>query len=208
MPSKSLLIAIAAFAVTATGAQAFVGSNYLNQTNLSIEQVEAFNQARELRKAGEVEKARDLLVEAGVDEDVISELRKAAHAAHAAIHEAVEAGDFEAFKKAAEGTPLYDIINSEADFALFKQAHDLKSEGKFAESKAILDELGVVPPKMGEGRGHARHHEFLAELTFEQREALRVAKQANDEDTVKAILKEAGIDEDRIEQKMEKRNWR
>lgn len=208
MPSKSLLIAIAAFAVTATGAQAFVGSNYLNQTNLSIEQVEAFNQARELRKAGEVEKARDLLVEAGVDEDVISELRKAAHAAHAAIHEAVEAGDFEAFKKAAEGTPLYDIINSEADFALFKQAHDLKSEGKFAESKAILDELGVVPPKMGEGRGHVRHHEFLAELTFEQREALRVAKQANDEDTVKAILKEAGIDEDRIEQKMEKRNWR
>lgn len=208
MPSKSLLIAIAAFAVTATGAQAFVGSNYLNQTNLSIEQVEAFNQARELRKAGEVEKARDLLVEAGVDEDVISELRKAAHAAHAAIHEAVEAGDFEAFKKAAEGTPLYDIINSEADFALFKQAHDLKSEGKFAESKAILDELGVVPPKMGEGRGHVRHHEFLAELTFEQIEALRVAKQANDEDTVKAILKEAGIDEAKIEQKMEKRNWR
>src|SRR3989344_3415276 len=152
MPSKSLLIAIAAFAVTATGAQAYVGTHYSQQLGLSSVQVQAFHQARDLRRKGEVEKARDVLVKAGVDEETMSSLR---HASHEAIREAVEDNDFAAFQAAVEGTPLYDLVNTEADFALFRQAPELKEEGKFIEAKLILDDLGLqAKPGMRHGHGH------------------------------------------------------
>ena len=213
MQSKSLLIAIAAFAVTATGAQAFVGTNYLNQSGLSTQQVEAFTQARELRRKGEVEKARDLLLEAGVTEETLKSLRKASRESHEAIHNAIKDGDFEVFRKAIEGTPLYDIINTEEDFKQFREAHELRMDGKFDEANEIFDDLGMPTPKMGDGKGMGmgmgrgeRHGDFL-ELTDEQKDALRVARQANDEETVKEILKEAGLSDDKIERVIEKRNW-
>lgn len=204
MQSKSLLIAIAAFAVTATGAQAYVGTHYSQQLGLSTVQVQAFQQARDLRRKGEVEKARDVLVKAGVDEDTMASLR---HASHEAIQEAVEANDFAAFQAAVEGTPLYDLVNTEADFALFRQAHELKEEGKFVEAKLILDDLGLQG-KMGMRHGHGRFHGgAFPGLSAEQRDALRAAKEANDKETVEAILREAGISEERIEKVLTKRSW-
>lgn len=204
MQSKSLLIAIAAFAVTATGAQAYVGAKYLADSGLSTTQVEALKEARDLKKHGEVDKARDLLVEAGITEEVMESLRAAAHASHEAIHKAVEDNNYAAFVEAVAGTPLAESIDSEADFALFVQAHNLKSEGKFTEAKTILTELGVP--------NHASRHEekgrgeFIRDfdLTEEQRDALRAARQANDRETVTAILKEAGIDEGALKEKREK----
>lgn len=203
MQSKSLLIAIAAFAVTATGAQAYVGTHYSQQLGLSTVQVQAFQQARDLRRKGEVEKARDVLVQAGVDENTMASLR---HASHEAIQEAVEANDFAAFQDAVEGTPLYDLVNTEEDFALFRQAHELKEEGKFIEAKLILDDLGLQV-KPGKRFGHGKFHGAFPGLTAEQRDALRAAKEANDKDTVEAILREAGISEERIEKVLTKRNW-
>ena len=196
MNSKSLLIAIAAFAVTATGAQAFVGTNYLVQAGLSQTQVEAFTQARELRLKGKSEEARDLLLEAGLDEDAMDSIRAAARAAHVAVQAAIENEDFAAFRTATEGTPLYDIITTEADFKLFVEAHDLRTEGKYEEAREIFDELGVpARDKKGHhGRGMMMEHgQRLAELSPEQRDALRAARQANDKETVALILNEAGI---------------
>lgn len=207
MQSKSLLIAIAAFAVTATGAQAYVGANYLKQSGLSIEQVEAFNEARELRKKGEVEKARDVLLEAGVNEETVASLRRASHSSHLAIHEAVTTGDFTAFKVAVEGTPLYDIITTEADFELFKQAHNLKSGGRFTEAKEILTNLGVSSRQMHSSHHRVLHNESFLELTNEQRDALRSARQANDQETVNAILEEAGINQLPAKNKMGRHHW-
>ena len=204
MPSKSLLIAIAAFAVTATGAQAYVGTHYSQQLGLSSVQVQAFHQARDLRRKGEVEKARDVLVKAGVDEETMSSLR---HASHEAIREAVEDNDFAAFQAAVEGTPLYDLVNTEADFALFRQAHQLKEEGKFIEAKLILDDLGLqAKPGMRHGHGHLYGGAFPG-LTNEQKDALRAAKEANDKETVEAILREAGISETRIEKVLNRHTW-
>jgi len=204
MQSKSLLIAIAAFAVTATGAQAYVGTHYSQQLGLSTVQVQAVQQARDLRRKGEVEKARDVLVKAGVDEDTIASLR---HASHEAIHEAVATNDFAAFRAAVEGTPLFDLVNSEADFVLFKQAHELKEAGKFVEAKVIMDDLGFQA-KPSKRYGHGRFHGGgFAGLTVEQKDALRVAKQANDKETVEAILREAGISEVKLEKVLTKRNW-
>lgn len=199
MNSKSLLIAIAAFAVTSTGAQAFVGGNYLAQAGLTQTQIEAFTQARELRMKGKSDEARDLLLEAGLDEETLDSIRDAARAAREAVHTAIENNDFAAFRTATEGTPLYDIITTEADFKLFVEAHELRQAGKTEEARDILDELGVPAPHGGMmGRGHGmgmRGDEHFLDLTEEQRDALRAARQANDRETAREILKEAGIDE-------------
>ncbi len=207
MQSKSLLIAIAAFAVTATGAQAFVGINYLNQSGLSIEQMEAFNEARELRRKGDIEKARDVLLEAGVNEETVASLRRASHSSYLAIHEAVIAGDFIAFKAIVEGTPLYDIVTTEADFELFKQAHNLKIEGRFTEAKEIFTDLGVSPRQIHSSHHRISDNEDFLELADEQRDALSVARQANDQETVNAILEEAGMDQLPAKNKMSRNHW-
>lgn len=116
MQSKSFLMAVAAFAVTTTGVHAYGGSKILNKAGISEEQIVAFEEARELRRSGDIEAARDRLIEAGIDEGTL------------------------------------------------KKVH------------------------------HARkHHKFLEDLTDEQRDAFRVAKQANDRATMQAIIDEAGI---------------
>ena len=206
MKSKSLLIAIAAFAVTATGAQAYVGSKQLQRIGLSEEQRSALSEARELQAAGDATKARDVLVAAGLNEFSLMKLRHASHAAHQAIRAAVEANDFEAFKKAVVDTPIADIVTTSEDFAVFVEAHRLKAEGEWLEAKELLAGLGLPTASMKrEGRLHAKvwgqsgknahgHKHFSRlDLTPEQREALLVAKQANDVETVRAIWREAGL---------------
>jgi hypothetical protein len=198
MKSKPFLIAVAAFALTATGVQAFGDAQMLQRAGLSQAQISAFEVAREKREAGDLDGARDVLVEAGVDEDVLQSVHKIAHESRAAMHKALTEQDYEAFKVAVAGTPLAETIDSEADFEKFAEAHALKEAGKWDEAKVILDELGVTPPARGgmmghHGRGMNRGH-MLQDLTNDQREALLVAHQANDKKAVQAILKEAGIE--------------
>ena len=191
MYSKSLLIAIAAFAVTASGAQAFMGVNYAQRAGLSPTQTEAFSQARELRLKGRSDEARDVLLAAGIDEKTLGSLRHAAHSAHTAIHEAVEAGDFAAFKVAVADMPLSDIITTEADFETFSEAYRLRQSGEYSAAAALYTGLGITHHRSG-------RHPYKTindSLTAEQRDALMVAKQNNDRATVKQILEEAGLEE-------------
>lgn len=81
MSSKYLLIAIAAFAVTASGAQAFSGNTYLNRSSLSGSQAQAFTVARELKQKGRIDEARDVLVKAGIDESALDSMRQVARLA-------------------------------------------------------------------------------------------------------------------------------
>jgi hypothetical protein len=198
MKSKPFLIAVAAFALTASGVQAFGNSQMLQRAGLSQAQISAFEVAREKREAGDLDGARDVLVEAGVDEDVLQSVHKIAHESRAAMHKALTEQDYEAFKVAVEGTPLAETIDSEADFKKFVKAHALKEVGKWDEAKTILDELGVTPTARGGMMGHRGHGvkmgHMLQDLTNDQREALLVAHQANDKEAVQAILKEAGIE--------------
>lgn len=194
--SKSLLIAIAAFAVTATGAQAYVGTKALSRAGLSTEQITALEEARTLRIEGEVEKARNVLVEAGIDEEALAAVREAAYAARMAMHQALEDGDYSAFKESIKDTPLADIITTEADFELFAEAHDLKRSGNHAEAKEIFANLGLPERDEHHVRGQGRHHGTdgfgHGSLSEDQRSALQAARQANDPATVRAILDEAG----------------
>ena len=82
--SQSLLFAVAAFALTATSVQAFGNQEFLTRAGLSDEQVIALQEARELRQTGDLTGARDALLEAGIDEDTINELRNAHREYHGA----------------------------------------------------------------------------------------------------------------------------
>ena len=149
MNAKALLIPIAAFAVTVTGASAF-NSEILEKAGLNSEQISAFEEAHELREDGDREGARDILTEAGLDEDTLKSIREAfqeeRETKRSAINEAVEDGDYDAFTKAIEGSPLADIITSEDDFELFKEAHEHR-----AAAREIMEELGF------EGRFNNTH---------------------------------------------------
>lgn len=76
--SKSLLIAIAAFAVTTTGVSAHTGARVLNKAGLNDDQISAIETARELRKEGDLTKARDMLLEAGISENILKKIGQAA----------------------------------------------------------------------------------------------------------------------------------
>ncbi len=156
--AKALLIPLAAFAVTVTGASAF-NSEVLEKAGLSNDEISAFESAHELRSEGDREGARDVLVEAGVDMETMHKVREAMHEYRSehkeAVHEAVENNDYEAFLEAVEGSPIADIVTSEDDFDLFVEAHELRAEGDKEAAKEIMAELGF-PEK--EGRGHKYGH--------------------------------------------------
>lgn len=194
MQSKSLLIAIAAFAVTTTGVHAYSGAKILNRAGLSEQQKSAIETARELREVGDLAAARDVLVDAGIDEQVLGSIRAARSVALSEMRLALEAEDYDAFRDAVVESPLADLITSPEDFEQFREAHALRAEGEWSEAAELFGELGI------EHRGRHAHHthhrnqsHILDALSAEQREALMVAKRANDRETVLAILDEAGV---------------
>ncbi len=63
----------------------------------------------------------------------------------AEVRQAVDSNDYNAFVKAAAGTPLADKITQD-NFDEFVQASTLMEEGKREEAKTILDQLGLRPP--------------------------------------------------------------
>jgi len=190
MQSKSLLIAIAAFAVTTSGVFAYSGNNVLERANLSAEQKTAITRARELKENGDYNAARDSLVNAGIDEEVLQRLHEAKHQVELEMQAALVANDYEAFIASIAQTPLADIITTQADFAQFRAAQELRDDGEYPAAKEIYDELGVQPKPYRHGHG-GKH--LIQELSVEQREAFAAAKQANDKSTMQAVLDEAGV---------------
>ena len=200
MNSKSLLIAIAALALTATGAQAFSGAA-LVRAGLTEEQKSAFEEARELRDEGNITGARDVLVSAGIDETVIEKVREALrnerNTKYKAIEAAIESNDFPAFTAVIKDSPLAELINTPADFASFREAHALKESGDKVAARAILDDLGVPQQKGNKGMHRVKEKigqsSFVEHLSNTQKAAFMVARQANDRDAMDAILDEAGV---------------
>lgn len=156
--AKAFLIPVAAFAVTVTGASAF-NSEVLKEAGLSNSEISAFEEARELRQEGDKDAARDVLAAAGINEETMTQVRKAMRehreAHRDAIEEAVDNNDYEAFQVAVEGSPMAEIVDTEEDFEQFVKVHKLR-----AEAREIMDELGFERPERGEGGqggGHRGH---------------------------------------------------
>jgi uncharacterized protein YgbK (DUF1537 family) len=154
--AKALLIPVAAFAVTVTGASAF-NSEVLERAGLNDTQISAFEEAHELRIEGDREAAREVIVDAGIDQDTLESVREAMkehrQETRTAISEAVEDEDYDAFQEAIEGTPLADLITSEDDFELFVEAHELREAGDKEAAKEIMEDLGF------EGKMHKGGHD-------------------------------------------------
>jgi hypothetical protein len=155
-----IAVPVAAFAVTVTAASAFNSDMLANlDIDLTDDQVSALEEAKEIRETAH-EEAQAVLEDAGLDEEKMHEIREAMHAerdAHReAVHAAIEANDYEAFLEAVDGGPMSEAIESEADFELLVEAHELRAEGDREGAQEIMSELGIERPEGmgGEGRGH------------------------------------------------------
>lgn len=193
--SKSLFVAVAAFAVTASGVHAFGSTELLIKAGLSEDQVIAVQEAQELKATGDMKSARAVLESAGVTKDTMQHIREVAKEAKKAVQAAVEANDYDAFVVAVADSPLADIITNEAEFEQFVEAHELRQSGDRDGAKDILDDLGVDTQKHSKKHGkRGLRAEAQELLNDEQREALQVAHAANDKEAVRAIFAEVGID--------------
>jgi len=133
--SKSLLIAVAALAVTTTGAYAHSG--LLSRLELSEEQRAALQVAHELRQDGDLDAARDILLQAGFDEETLEQMRERTEAQHERMLE------------------RFEEELSEAQFDALQVAHAANDK---ETAWAILDEAGIERPLH---RGyHNKHHKY------------------------------------------------
>lgn len=153
---KQIIIPVAAFAVTATGVSAFSADRLATlDLDLTDSQIAALEEAHELRDAGaERTEIKEMLEEAGIDKDLRKEIRAAVKEERKTVREAikatVETGDYDAFTKAAEGTKIAEIVDTEAEFGLLVEAHELKEAGDKEGAKEIMEELGFEKPDRGE----------------------------------------------------------
>ena len=121
---KQIMIPVAAFAVTVTGASAFNG-DMLEQidVDLTASQVSALEEAHTLRVDGaDREEVKTFLEENDLDEETMKEIKTAVRevkdAQREAVHTAIENADYDAFMVAIADTPLAESISSEADFEI------------------------------------------------------------------------------------------
>ena len=157
---KQIIIPVAAFAVTATGVHAF-NADRLAELDLDLtnSQISALEEAHEVRtEGGGREEIREILEGAGIDEELRKDIRTAVRevrqTTRAAIKEAVADADYEAFLAAAEGTKVGELVDTEDEFELLVEAHELKEVGDKEGAKEIMEELVFEKPKGGFGRGH------------------------------------------------------
>lgn len=195
--STSLFIAVAAFAVTASGVHAFSSPELLIKAGLSEEQVVAVQEAQELKATGDMVAAKQTLAAAGITEETMQHIREVAKEAKQAVKDAVADGDYETFKRAIVDSPLEDLVTTEADFNQFVEAHELRRAGNTDAAAVLAADLGIDQLE----HKHKHHNKYRGsraaareQLTDEQREALQIAHKANDKDAVRAIFAEAGIE--------------
>ena len=158
---KQIFIPLAALAITASTASAFVGTDMLDKLNITLTDTEqsALEQAHETRETAHAE-AKQVLEDAGITDERMAEIHDAMREAHKAEHEAVkaavEANDFAAFKTATANSPMADKIDTEAEFAKLVEAHNLRKASDIDGARAIMEELGLKGPGMG-GKGMGGH---------------------------------------------------
>ena len=137
--SKSLLIAVAALAVTTTGAYAHSG--LLSRLELSEEQRAALQVAHELRQDGDLDAARDILLQAGFDEETLEQMRERKEARHERMLERFE-----------------DELTDE-QFQALQVAHTANDK---ETAWAILEEAGLEERahRGGHHGAHRAHHNW------------------------------------------------
>jgi hypothetical protein len=155
---NQIMIPVAAFAVTVTGASAF-NSDMLSKIDVDLtdSQVSALEVAHEMRTDGsDRDEVKTFLEDAGLDKDTMKEIKDATQELRdeqrAVVQAAVDNNDYEAFTAAIADTPLAEAINSEADFATFVAAQELQADGDREGAAALMTDLGIEKPVGHGGR--------------------------------------------------------
>ncbi len=110
-----------------------------------------FQQARDLREAGNIEEARQLLEDSGIK--FRGRQHGERHQKMQAVKDAIANNDYQAFLDATADAPRKMEI-SETQFSVLVRAHALHEAGDMAGAKTLLDEAGIKPPH------HKRHGKF------------------------------------------------
>lgn len=150
---KIALATLPALALLVLGSS--VASAHMRPFALTEEERTAIEEARELRKEGDLEGARDALLEAGLDphrrfakmRHGMMHMHSGGGEKHAALIEAIENNDYAAFTRAIAGTPFGEALR-EDEFAILVKAHELRVAGDFEGAREILQDL--PHPKRGE----------------------------------------------------------
>lgn len=154
---KQIMVPVAAFAITVTGASAFSGNGWLKNLDLTDAQVSALEQVKEIHTSAH-DKAEQVLTDAGIDKEKMREIHGAMREGrmehHEAVETAIENNDYNAFVTAIADTPLADKITSQADFEKMIEAHTLKESGDRVGAQTIFKELGLEGMNGNHGGSH------------------------------------------------------
>jgi hypothetical protein len=139
--------------LAATGAQAFGGVLPLDAfKNFSSSEQSAIEKAFTIREKAEAE-AQAVLSDAGITEmEIHDAMRSYGEQKRKVIDDALEAGDFAAYKEAVSGTPMADEI-TEATFDKLVEAHSYMKDGDIEKAKETMDGLDIKMPMAGKGHG-------------------------------------------------------
>jgi len=152
IPAMTLALAAVVGLGTVAGAAGF------GSFNLTDDQREVLQEARELHREGDRDGALNLIENSNLPDELLEKLeqKRERKEGFKAVREAVENEDYNAFISAVEGHPLADIIDTVSEFEDFVEAHQLRASGDKEGAREILDELGV---KLRGGHGgHKRYN--------------------------------------------------
>lgn len=113
------------------------------QEDITPEQQQVIDRARELRQDGEYEQARKIMEDIGFG--AAGMMRKGQHGTaadsehRASVQEAVENGNYDAFLKAIEGTGREGTADKET-FNTMTRAHNLHEQGNYKKARELMRE--------------------------------------------------------------------
>jgi len=119
--------------------------------NLSEEQIEILQEAKELKQNGDHEGARELIEQSGIELSKHHEQRsQEIIEKHKEIREAIENDDFELFLELTEESNREIEVDEEV-FNKIVEAHSLRVEGDHEGARELMKEIGF-------GKFHNREH--------------------------------------------------
>lgn len=189
-----ITVSLAAFLLMVAGVTSVSAFGPVGKGNfrfeLSDEDRQVLEDARELFEEGDEEQARALLEDAGIEIPI----RGPKH--FDAIRQAIEDNDYAAFVDATEDAPFKDQITQDV-FDKIVEAHDLHESGDDEGARAIIESLGFDfhphGPRGPKGLKGPGFNNGLGDLSDEDRAELKALRKSGDRDAVKSFFEERGI---------------
>jgi len=153
--------------------------------DFSEDQFNRLQQVHDLHEEGDHEEARELAEELGLERR--GHMKKG-HEGMKAMHEALEAGDYDAWLELVsqkENSPFADF--TEEDFNQLQKIHEFHQSGDHEGAKELAEELGLERPERGE-RGEEGKRRPFSEFDQDVRQAIHEAIESGDYETFSSLV--------------------